>query len=486
VPHIPELDEDTLDPAPLDNYLEAVDLSRLHLPSVGYERALAADERCLWHPFTPMTEYLAEQPHPLMIVKGYGSTLIDTEGNEYIDGVSSLWVTVHGHRVPRIDSAVRRQLGKVAHSTLLGLSNEPSALLAERLADIAPEGLTRVFYSDSGSTAVEIGLKIAFQYWKQSDRPEKREFVALKEAYHGDTIGSVSLGGIGLFHSMFGPLLFDVHHVPAPYCYRCPYGDSHPKCGLRCLEPLEALLSQRGNQIAALVLEPRVQGAAGMLVQPKGWLRRAADICRSHDVLLVCDEVATGFGRTGEMFASQSEAVQPDIMAVAKGITGGYLPLAATLTTEAIYEAFLGDPSEARTFFHGHTYTGNPLACAAALANLDLFQENHVLAGVQERSAQLAELLQPLTALPQVGEIRQAGMMVGIELVQDPRTKEHFDSTLKVGRQVILAARERGVIIRPLDDVVVLMPPLAIPLPQLEHLVGVTRKAIEQTLECLA
>jgi adenosylmethionine-8-amino-7-oxononanoate aminotransferase len=486
VPHIGELDASPHDPTALDAHLDVIDLARLHLPAREYARALADDRDHVWHPFTPMDEYLAEEPHPLMIVKGAGSTLTDSDGNDYIDGVSSLWVTVHGHRTPRIDSAVREQLGKIAHSTLLGLSNEPSALLAGRLVDVAPDGLTRVFYSDSGSTAVEVGLKIAFQYWKQSGRPEKREFVALDEAYHGDTIGSVSLGGIGLFHRIFEPLLFDVHHIPTPYCYRCPLSLTHPECELRCLDALETLLAEKADAIAALVVEPRVQGAAGMLLQPGGWLARAAALCREHDVLLICDEVATGFGRTGTMFACESENVRPDIMAVAKGITGGYLPLAATLTTERVYEAFLGKPEESRTFFHGHTYTGNPLACAAALANLDLFAESDVLAGVRERSGRMARLLKPISALPHVGEVRQIGMMAGIELVRDAETREPFDPTLRVGRQVILAAREEGVIIRPLGDVVVLMPPLAISDSDLQRLVAVTGEAIQRTVERFA
>jgi adenosylmethionine-8-amino-7-oxononanoate aminotransferase len=478
VPHIDGLDVRSLDVKPLDAHLEAVDLWRLRLPTHDHARALADDRDHVWHPFTPMNEYLAEKPHPLMIVKGRGSVLVDSEGNEYIDGVSSLWVTLHGHRTPRLDAAIREQLGRIAHSTLLGLANEPSALLAGRLVDIAPEGLTRVFYSDSGSTAVEVGLKIAFQYWKQSGRPQKREFVALCEGYHGDTIGSVSLGGIGLFHRIFEALLFDVHHIPTPYCYRCPLDERHPECRLRCLDALEDLLAEKAGSIAAFVVEPRVQGAAGMLVQPLGWLARAAALCREHDVLLICDEVATGFGRTGTMFACESENTRPDIMAVAKGITGGYLPLAATLVTEQIYGAFLGRPEEARTFFHGHTYTGNPLACAAAIANLDLFEENDVIAGVRQRTARLAELLEPVAALPHVGEVRQAGMMVGVELVRDVKTRGPFDPASRVGRQVILAAREEGVIIRPLGDVVVLMPPLAISEADLECLVGTTARAI--------
>lgn len=486
VPSIPDLDVESGDPTPLDAYLDCLDLSRVHLPAADYARALTSDREHVWHPFTPMQEYLAEQPRPLMIVKAHGSTLTDAGGNEFIDGVSSLWVTVHGHRTPRIDAAVREQLGKVAHTTLLGLANEPSALLAERLVGAAPAGLNRVFYSDSGSTAVEVALKIAFQYWKQSGRPEKREFIALDEAYHGDTIGSVSVGGMPLFHRIFEPLLFDVNRIPTPYCYRCPLGASLPECDMRCLEPLETLLAERAGSIAALVVEPRVQGAAGMLLQPPGWLARAAGLCRAHDVLLIADEVATGFGRTGRMFACEHEAVEPDIMAVAKGITGGYLPLAATLVRESIYEAFLGKPEEQRTFFHGHTYTGNPLACAAALANLDLFDERDVLSHVRDRASRMAGALESVAGMPHVGDVRQLGLMVGIELVRDAVTREAFDSELRVGRAVILDARDRGAIIRPLGDTIVLMPPLGIAESGLDRLVAITAKSIASVTSALA
>ena len=486
VPWIDGLDVARGDPAPLEAHRDALDLTRLWLPGDDHARALAADRAHVWHPFTPMQEYLEERPHPLMIVEGRGSLLTDSEGRDYLDGTSSLWVNVHGHRTPRIDAAVRAQLARVAHTTLLGLSSEPSALLAERLVALAPEGLSRVFYSDSGSTAVEVGLKMAFQFWKQSGRPERREFIALDQAYHGDTIGSVSLGGMSLFHGIFEPLLFDVHRVPSPTCYRCPLGETYPGCELRCLGPLERVLEARGDRIAALVVEPRVQGAAGMLVQPPGWLSRAADLCRAKGVLLLADEVATGFGRTGTLFACESEGVRPDLMTVAKGLTGGYLPLAATLATERIYQAFLGRPEESRTFFHGHTYTGNPLACAAALANLDLFGERDLLEEVRRRAAELAELLAPLARLPRVGDVRQAGLMAGVELVRDTATKEPFDPALRIGRRVILAAREEGVILRPLGDVVVLMPPLAIAARDLKRMVEVTGRAIERTVEQLA
>jgi len=460
--------------------LAALNIKKLRQPQISYQQAITADKKYLWHPFTPMTEYLAEKPHPLMIVKAKGSYLTDSDGRQYLDGVSSLWVNVHGHRHKDLDLAVKQQLSKVAHTTLLGLANEPAALLAEKLVKLTPPGLSKVFYSDNGSTAVEVGLKVAYQYWQQSGQPEKKEFVSFVNAYHGDTVGAVSLGGIDLFHRKFEPLLFKAHHVPSAYCYRCPVSLTYPGCNLACLHKLEQLLAAKHKQIAAVVMEPKVQGAAGMLVQPPGYLKKVAALCSHYQVLLIADEVATGFGRTGLMFACEQEEVQPDIMALAKGITGGYLPLAATLFKEEIYAAFLGPYQEEKTFFHGHTYTGNPLAAAAALANLKLLQPKFLQA-IQKKAAKLATWLQPLLELPVVGDIRQCGLMVGIELVADKQSKQPFSVEKRAGRQVILKAREKGVIIRPLGDVIVLMPPLAVTEAELKKLVTVTAWAIKET-----
>ncbi|MBI5230702.1 MAG: adenosylmethionine--8-amino-7-oxononanoate transaminase [Coriobacteriales bacterium] len=483
VGEIAGIDVDAGDLGEIDDHLDDIDLDALAPSLPDYQTAITADAEHVWHPFTAMREYLGEDPAPLMVARASGCQLEDTNGRRYIDGVSSLWVTVHGHRVRELDDAVRAQLGKVAHSTLLGLSNEPSAVLAGKLAEVAPEGLTRVFYSDNGSTAVEIALKMAFQFWRQTGRPEKGRFVSFVNAYHGDTIGAVSVGGIDLFHQQFGPMLFDATKVHAAYCYRCPVGTSYPGCGLRCLDALEEKLAAEAERTAALVMEPKVQGAAGILVQPPGYLRRIADLCREHDVLLIADEVATGFGRTGSMFACEQEDVRPDLMAVAKGITGGYLPLAATLATERIYEAFLGTYEESKQFFHGHTYTGNPLACAVAIANLDLIERHDVVARAARSADALARMLEPVAAMAHVGDVRRAGMMVGIELVADKSTGDAFPVAERVGRRVILKARERGVIIRPLGDTIVFMPPLAIPEADLRELVDVTAWAIAEVTE---
>ncbi len=442
-----------------------------------HERLVALDKRHLWHPFTQMLGWLEDEP--LIIERGEGPYLFDTLGRRYLDGVSSLWVNVHGHRKPELDAAVRAQLDRVAHSTLLGLGSVPAIELAARLVAVAPPGLSRVFYSDSGSTAVEIAVKIAFQHWKQRGRPEKCRFLALGEAYHGDTLGSVSVGGMELFHGIFKPLLFDVLRAPPPYCYRCPLGKSRPSCEIACAAEAERIVAAHANELAAVVVEPIVQGAAGMITQPPGYLRRLREACRQNDVLFIADEVAVGFGRTGSLFACTQEGVEPDLLCLAKGLTGGYLPLAATLTTEAVFESFLGPWESDRTFFHGHTYTGNPLACAAALANLDLLERERTVERAAEAGKRLAEALEPLAAHPHVGEIRQRGLMVGIELVADRGSRAPFPRAERRGHRAILEARKRGVILRPLGDVVVLMPPLCLDGAQLDELAHVTRAAIE-------
>jgi adenosylmethionine---8-amino-7-oxononanoate aminotransferase len=417
--------------------------------------AARLDHDHVWHPFTQQREWMEEEP--LMIEAAEGAELIDTEGRRYLDGVSSLWCNVHGHRHPEIDRAVRDQLDRVAHSTMLGLSHPGAAQLAAELVEIAPPGLNRVFYSDSGSTAVEVALKMGFQYWQHrgGQHVRKTAFICLDQAYHGDTVGSVSVGGIDLFHSTFGPLLFEAH--------RAKPGD---------IEDMARLLACLEEEVAAVVIEPLVQGAAGMLTHPPGYLRSVKRLCEQHGTLLICDEVATGFGRTGTMFACEQEGVTPDLLCVAKGLTGGYMPLAATLATERIYEAFLGSYDEFKTFFHGHTYTGNPLACAAALASLEVFRRERTLVRLQPKIRLLSEWLGQLARqMPEVHEVRQCGLMAGIDLGEhDPR--------LRLGHRVVMEARKRGVIVRPLGDVIVLMPPLSISKEDLRRLVKVVAASI--------
>jgi len=380
---------------------------------------------------------------------------------------------------------VTAQLGKVAHSTLLGLASTASIECAEELLRWTPPGLTRVFFSDAGATAVEIAIKIAYQHHQLRGETERTEFVALAGGYHGDTLGSVSVGGIDLFHRLFAPLLFPVHHAPQPYCYRCPKRLDPATCCMECADDVAKIFDERRGRIAALVVEPLVQGADGMITQPPGYLRRLRELCDREGALLVCDEVATGFGRTGTMFAVEQEGVVPDLMTVAKGITGGYLPLAATLATERVFESFLGPYAAQRTFFHGHTYTGNPLACAAAIASMKLFRERNLVAALPGKAAALADALAPLADHPRVGEIRRRGLMVGIELVRDRATKEGYPGEVRAGHRACMEARALGAILRPLGNVVVLMPPLAMTEAELAELAGVAAAAIARATDQL-
>lgn len=442
------------------------------------------DRRHVWHPFTQMKDWAAHEP--VVVERADGPWLIDTDGNRYLDGISSLWTNVHGHRVPEIDAAVRAQLGRVAHSTLLGLANVPSIECAERLVGtrgIAPKNLSRVFYSDSGSTAVEVALKMAFQRAKQVGESQRKLFVRFEGAYHGDTLGAVAVGGIDVFHHAFGPLLFETIRLPAPYAYRRPDGMSEADYAAMSLAKFEDVMRTRGDEIAAVLVEPVMQGAAGMIPQPPGWLPRVASATKAAGALLVCDEVATGFGRTGKMFAVEHEGIEPDLVCVAKGLTGGYLPLAATLSTEAVFEAFLGEPHEGKTFFHGHTYTGNPLACAAAVANIDVMLQNGTCAEAARRGELLGGLLaERIAPHPHVGDVRRRGMMVGIELVRDRATKDAFDVRDRAGWNVCRAAMDLGLRIRPLGDVLVLMPPLGIDDALLVRLVELLRAALDDVL----
>jgi adenosylmethionine-8-amino-7-oxononanoate transaminase len=439
------------------------------------------DKTHVWHPFTQMKEW--EAGDQLIIERGLGNYLIDTDGNRYLDGVSSLWVNVHGHRKKEIDRAIKAQLDKIAHSTLLGLGNAPSIELAERLTQIAPKGLNRVFFSDNGSTAVEIALKMAFQYWEQKGVEGKRKFVAFTGAYHGDTFGSMSVGEIDIFVKKYRPLLFSAFRAPYPYCYRCPVGKDGTKCKTECLKVFEDILKKHGGEIAACVIEPMLQGAAGMIVSPPGFLKEVKRLTKKYGVLLIADEVATGFGRTGRMFACEVESVVPDFLCLAKGITGGYMPLAATLTTDKIYRAFLGRYEEYRSFFHGHTYTGNPLGSAAALANLDIFKNERVIEGLGPKVELFKKLLERFDRLAHVGEVRQIGLVAGIELVKDRKTKEPFPAKSRVGYRACLAMRDFGVILRPLGDVVVIMPPLSIKESELKKIADAAYRGIRAVTE---
>ncbi len=451
--------------------------------SVARETLVAWDQAHVWHPFTPQKDWASADP--LIIDHGEGVYLFDTEGKRYLDGVSSLWCNVHGHRHPTLDAAIREQLDQVAHCTLLGATHAPAITLARRLVELAPEGLSRVFFSDDGATAVEVALKMAFQFWRQKPgpQPDRTLFLALGDAYHGDTLGDVSVGGVDRFHAAFGPLLFPVLRAPSPHCYRCPVGLSRPDCALACLEEMRKLLETHRCKVAAVVVEPLVQGAAGMIVHPEGYLRGLRALTREYDTLLIADEVAVGFGRTGTLFACEHEDIAPDFLCLAKGLTGGYLPLAATMTTEAVYSAFFGSAADGKTFYHGHTYGGNPLGAAVALASLRVFEEERTLENLVPKVARLTERLGKLLDRPHVGDVRQRGLMAGIELVADKAEKAPYPWAEQVGTRVCRRARDFGLLIRPLGDVIVVMPPLSITSDQLDTMLDVIEDCIKSVTE---
>ncbi|MGD0898602.1 MAG: adenosylmethionine--8-amino-7-oxononanoate transaminase [Thermoguttaceae bacterium] len=442
------------------------------MPAPTHDQLRDWDRTLVWHAFTQMAEY-----EPLIIERAEGCTLIDIDGNRYLDATSSLWCNLHGHRHPRIDTAIRRQLGQVAHVTSLGCSNPTTILLARRLVDLAPPGLGHVFFSDDGATAVEVALKMAFQYWRQrkQPRPEKTCFLALGEAYHGDTLGGVSVGGVERFHAMFRPLLFETLRAPAPDMYRGP-AHGAPACGSPeqwpdyYLAQVDRVLAEHHGRIAAMVIEPLLQAAAGMIVHPRGYLRGVRELTRKYDVLLIADEVAVGFGRTGRMFACQHEDVSPDFLCLAKGLTGGYLPMAATLTTGEVWQAFLGEYAQSKTFFHGHTYGGNPLGAAAALATLEIFDEERTLERLPEKIARLGRHLARIAELPHVGNVRQCGLIGAVELVRNRAAKEPYPWAEQWGTRVCRRALAEGVLLRPLGNVIVILPPLAISLDEIDRI----------------
>ena len=458
------------------------------------------DKKYIWHPFTQMKDWLEE--YPIIISEGRDCFIKDIYGRWYLDGVSSLWVNIHGHGKKEIDDAIKEQLDRIAHSTLLGLSNVPAIKLAERLVKLVSQSLLRntlslplpprgegrgwgensepckVFYSDNGSTAVEVSLKMAFQYWKHKGIEGKNTFVSLNNAYHGDTIGAVSVGGIDIFHKAFAPLLFKTYKAPSPYCYRCELGKEFLDCKFACLAKMDEIFEAHSHEIAALIIEPLIQAAGGMITSPSGYLRGIRELCTKYNVLMIADEVATGFGRTGKMFACEHEDVVPDIMCLSKGITGGYMPLAVTLAKEEIYNAFLGDFKDSKTFFHGHSYTGNPLACAAAISCLDLFEKDGVLKHLVRKIEILGAWLREVLSFKQVGDVRNAGLMAGVELVRDKKTKEPYSRAEKMGWRVANHARDNGIFIRPLGNVIVIMPPLSISEQNLNQLLKVIKNSI--------
>jgi len=477
------------------------------------------DQRYVWHPFTQMRDWVKAEP--TVIVAGRGAVLRDARGREFLDANASIWTNLHGHNHPHINAALRRQLGRIAHSSALGLANAPASVLAERLvraanprqpgsrrlnpASLSPQGvvLEKVFFSDDGATAMEVALKLAYEFTRRTGRSRRPRFLSLQGAYHGDTVGAMALGHIELFHQAFAGLVFKTDSVMAPYCYRCPFNRAKPQradareyrvCGWECLDQVErkfALRRRRGNSYAGFVFEPLIQGAAGMIPQPAGWLRRAAEIARGYGALLLADEVMTGFGRTGAgpdssrvpvLFASHQEGVQPDFLALAKGLTGGYLPMAATLTTEPVFAAFLGEYEEFRSFFHGHSFTGNQLGAAAALASLELLGDADSTRERRRIEQVMRQELARLWPLAHVGDIRQVGLVAGIELVRDWRTRAPYELPERAGFRVCEAMARRGVLTRPIGSVVVLMPPYCASASQVGRMVEALREAIREVL----
>jgi len=474
------------------------------------------DHRYVWHPFTQMQDWLKREP--IIIVEGSGAVLRDAKGRKYLDANSSIWTNLHGHNQPKINAAIQRQLKKIAHSSALGFANEPASLLAAKLAEAANQTcrgpkLAKVFFSDDGSTAMEVALKLAYEYARRIGQSKSPRFLSLEAGYHGDTVGAVSLGHIDLFHKAYGGLLFKTDKVMSPYCYRCPFNRARPeradareyrKCEWECVSLVEKKFStqqKKGKPYSALVVEPLMQGAAGMIPQPPGWLRQVAQIARGHGAQLIADEVMTGFGRTGcgaarppahisvapaltppPLFACHHEGVQPDFLALAKGLTGGYLPMAATLTTLSVFDAFLGDYSEFKTFFHGHSFTGNQLGSAAAMASLELLQSAASISARQRLEQTLRKELQTLWPLPNVGDIRQVGLIAGVELVKNWRTRAPFNLRERAGIRVCEAMARRGVLTRPIGNVIVLMPPYCTKDSQVTQIVGALREGIVETM----
>jgi len=432
----------------------------------------------LWHPFTQMKEWW--EWGPLFIAKGEGNYLIDIEGNRYLDGISSLWANVHGHNVKEINTAIIEQLNLIAHTTLLGLSHPPASILAKELVKIAPGHLNWVFYSECGAAAVEIAIKMAYQFWQNMGEKQRKLFFFLEEGYHGDTLGAVSVGGIELFHEIFRPLLFEGIRLPSPYLFFKRKKLNWEHVAPLLLEEYERKIRESKDEAAAFILEPMVQGAGGILPFPPGVLKGVAEICKRFGILLIADEVAVGFGRTGTMFACEQENVEPDILCLGKGITGGYLPLAATITTDKIFNAFWGEYEELKTFFHGHTYTGNPLACAAALANLQIFEEKEVIKNLPPKVEALRKHLLELSSKPHVADIRQMGLMAGVEIMEDPKESKPYPLAMRMGHRVCMAIRKHGIILRNLGDTIVIMPPLSITTQEIAFLIEGLQKAIEE------
>ena len=447
------------------------------------EEWIEKDLKYVWHPDTQMKQYEGKDFKPVLIEKGKGIYLYDADGNEYIDGVSSWWVNTLGHSNEKLNKILTEQAEKIEHVLLADFTHRPAIELAEKLIKLAGEPFSKVFYSDDGSTAVEVALKMAYQYWYQKGKPEKKYFVSMTDSYHGDTLGSVSVGGIDIYKKIFSPLVFDTIKVCAPFCYRCPKGRKSENCSLNCIEEVENLFKQRNGEIAAIIVEPLVQGAAGMRMYPAGYLTKLRELCDRHDILLIDDEVAMAFGRTGKYFAYEHAGIKPDIFCVAKGITAGYIPLAATITTNKIYNAFYDDFSTLKTFYHGHSFTGNPVACAIAVENLKIMEQEKIIDNLQPKIKKLKSCLDKFKTLEHAGDIRHTGMIGAVEMVKDKNTKEPYNFDERMGHRVFLEALKNGAILRPIGNVIYFMPPLIITEQEIEKLTDIAYSAIKKVTE---
>lgn len=447
------------------------------------EEWVEKDLKYVWHPDTQMKQYEGSDFKPTIIERGEGIYLYDIDGNQYIDGISSWWVNMLGHSNPKLNKVLTQQAEKIEHVLLADFTHKPAIELAEKLVKLAGEPFSKVFYSDDGSTAVEVAIKMAYQYWYQKGKPEKKHFVSMTESYHGDTLGSVSVGGIDIYKKIFNPLVFETLKVCAPYCYRCPKNCKQGQCDIECFNEVEELFKTRHNEIAAMIVEPLVQGAAGMRVYPAEYLKKLRALCDKYDILLIDDEVAMAFGRTGKYFAFEHAEIKPDIFCVAKGITAGYIPLAATITTDKIYNAFYDDFSELKTFYHGHSFTGNPVACAIAVENLKIMEEEKFIENLQPKIAKLQECLKKFQTLQHVGDIRHIGMIAALEIVKNKETKEPYKFTDRVGHKVFLEALKNGALLRPIGNIIYFMPPLIITEEEIEKLTKIAYNAIKTVTE---
>ncbi len=447
------------------------------------EEWIAKDLKYVWHPDTQMKQYEGADFKPTLIERGEGIYLYDIDGNKYIDGVSSWWVNTLGHSNPKLNNILTQQAQKIEHVLLADFTHIPAIELAEKLVNLAGSPFSKVFYSDDGSTAVEVALKMAYQYWYQKGKPEKKYFVSMTDSYHGDTLGSVSVGGIDIYKKIFNPLVFETLKVCAPYCYRCPKNKECGKCNIECIDEVEALFKSRSSEIAAMIVEPLVQGAAGMRMYPPLYLSKLRALCDEYDILLIDDEVAMAFGRTGKYFAFEHANIKPDIFCVAKGITAGYIPLAATITTDKIYNAFYDDFSTLKTFYHGHSFTGNPVACAVAVENLKIMEEEKIIDSLQPKIEKLKQCLKKFKELQHVGDVRQTGMIGAVEMVRNKSTKEPYDFVERIGHKVFKEALKNGALLRPIGNVIYFMPPLIIKEEEIEKLTKIAYNAIKTVTE---